>query len=90
MISTRQVRYAFTKPGYDAVMNIMKNKKQGGEAWVLGDYSSNTVPKDELEKGIRDLYATDYIDTWRKVLQRGKVHRISWRIAGSRNESWSG
>lgn len=72
VISTRQVRYAFTKPGYDAVMNIMKNKKQGGEAWVLGDYSSNTVPKDELEKGIRDLYAADYIDTWRKVLSEAR------------------
>lgn len=68
VISTRQVRYAFTKPGYDIVMAKLKGKKQDGEEWVLGRFAGNKPPIEELDKGIREFYSTDYVETWRKVL----------------------
>jgi type VI secretion system protein ImpL len=68
-VSRTLVRYAFTKPGYDFMVTKIKNANAGDEPWVLGEYAGSKVPKEELEGGIRDLYATDYIDTWRKVLR---------------------
>lgn len=69
VISRTLVRYAFTKPGYDFVMKLLKGSDFGGEPWVLGQYASSKIPKEELEKGIRELYGTDYVETWRKVLR---------------------
>jgi len=69
VISRTLVRYSYTKPGYDFMMKELKGSNPGGEPWVLGDYAGSKVPKDELEKGIRDLYAADYVTTWRKVLK---------------------
>lgn len=68
VISSRQVRYAFTKPGFDIIMAKLKGKKQDGEEWVLGQYAGSKPPSEELDKGIRDTYTADYIETWRKVL----------------------
>ena len=69
VISRTLVHYAFTKPGYEVMMKKLKGSNPGGEPWVLGDYASTKIPRDELEKGVQELYSNEYIATWRKVLK---------------------
>ena len=69
VVSRTPVRFAFTKSGYDFMLKLLKNADFGGEPWVLGDFKGTNVSKDELDKGVRDLYGTDYIELWRKVLR---------------------
>src|SRR5262249_7236096 len=51
VISRTQVRYAFTKPGYDFMSKALKSADFGGEPWVLGREGSGGIPKDQMEAG---------------------------------------
>ena len=69
IVSRTPVRFAFTRPGYDFMLKLLKTADFGGEPWVLGDFKSSGGSKEELDKGVRELYAVDYIEIWRKVLR---------------------
>jgi type VI secretion system protein ImpL len=68
VVSRTVVRYAFTKEGYDFLKKLIRDFKEG-EEWVLGPYAGEKIPREQLEKGIRELYSTDYVTLWRKVVK---------------------
>ena len=55
--------------GYAEMSKKIEKADFGGEAWVMGDYTSNRIPPDELKKLVRDKYAAAYIALWRKVMK---------------------
>jgi type VI secretion system protein ImpL len=72
--SNHPVAFAFTKPGADLMLKSIKEKKFGGEPWVLGNYQTQTVDKVDMEKGVQALYTRDFIKQWRTVIQTSHVN----------------
>jgi type VI secretion system protein ImpL len=72
--STHPVAFAYTKPGSDLMLKAVHEQKFGGEQWVLGNYTTQTVDKVDMEKGVLDLYGKDFIKQWRTVLQTSRVN----------------
>ncbi len=66
--STVPVDWAFTRDGWKFVQDRIKKQEFGGEPWVLGASQSQAVSPADLERGIRDRYAHDYIEQWRAVM----------------------
>ena len=66
--STVPVDWAFTRDGWKFVQDRIKKQDFSGEPWVLGAYQSQAVSPSDLERGIRDRYAHDYIEQWRAVM----------------------
>lgn len=73
VLDSYPVAYAYTKDGSAYMQAQIKAANFGGEKWVLGDYQSQTLDKDAMQKGILDLYQQDYIKQWRTVLKSAKV-----------------
>lgn len=71
--STHSVLFAFTKEGANFMRQEIRKANFGGEQWVLGNYSAQSVDKPAMEKGILDLYSKDYINQWRTVLKTSRV-----------------
>ncbi len=66
--STVPVDWAFTRDGWKFVQDRIKKQDFGGEPWVLGASQNQAVSPGDLERGIRDRYAHDYIEQWRGVM----------------------
>jgi len=69
------VRGAFTRSGFAAMQDAIKNPDRyaHGETWVLGE--QNTAPTDlaKLSIQLAAQYSTDYIKAWQDFLKAGRV-----------------
>jgi type VI secretion system protein ImpL len=74
VLSAHPVAYAFTKEGADFMQKEIRKANYGGEQWVLGNYTGQSASKPEMERGILDIYARDYINQWRAVLKTSHVN----------------
>jgi type VI secretion system protein ImpL len=74
VMSAHPVAYAFTKEGADFMQKEIRKANYGGEQWVLGNYTGQSASKPEMERGILDIYARDYIGQWRAVLKTSHVN----------------
>ncbi|MEO8026994.1 MAG: ImcF-related family protein, partial [Bryobacteraceae bacterium] len=73
--NTYPVPYAYTKEGWKFISDALKKANFGGEEWVLGGLKDQSIPPDQMTKGILDLYTRDYIDTWRNVIKKSVFMR---------------
>ncbi len=87
MSVTKVVNGAFTKPGYDFMIDALKNIQQyiSGEEWVLGPQSGPAPNAKELEAQIKDRYYNDFKKEWREFIASANVLRYaSLKDAGSK------
>ncbi len=77
LASTYPVPYAYTKDGWKFISDALKKANFGGEEWVLGGFKDQSIPPDQMAKGILELYTRDYIDTWRNVLKKSVFLRYA-------------
>lgn len=76
VIDNYDVYGPFTKPGWDAMHNLMKNPEQffAGEKWVLGETgAAANIDRATLVKQISDKYNGDYIKQWANYLKAASV-----------------
>ncbi|MBS1833458.1 MAG: hypothetical protein JST65_12115 [Acidobacteria bacterium] len=71
VIGTVPVRFGYTKKGYEFMSKAIDKADFGSERWVMGEGGS-TMPADELKRVVRDIYAKNYIETWRKVMKESR------------------
>ncbi|BDC51890.1 hypothetical protein F183_A42050 [Bryobacterales bacterium F-183] len=65
------VHFGYTKKGYDLMKPAIEKADFGSERWVMGEGGS-TMPPNELKELVRQIYAKNYIETWRKVLKEAR------------------
>ncbi len=79
VINNREVPGAFTKAGWAAMQEALKNvpKYFAGEEWVLGRQAASPTDIVQLEKELRELYRNDYRQQWRDFLRATSIARYA-------------
>ncbi len=73
--STHKVKAAFTRSGYLAVQDALKNpSNMGGEEWVLGKPGAQSMDPIALRQKLTDRYNQDFIGEWNAVLKSSSVN----------------
>lgn len=89
-----EVPGAFTKGGYLAMQEILKNpaKYFGGEKWVLGESGSSALPVDTLKDELRRRYLAEFANRWSAFLNATVVptRYSSFAEASSKLKALSG
>jgi type VI secretion system protein ImpL len=75
VINNLDVPPAFTKAGWDAMQDALKNIALyfKGDQWVLGDQGSASIDPAALEGQLRVMYQQDYINQWRTFLKNTRI-----------------
>lgn len=70
---------AYTKAGWKFMQDAFAHSSQyfSAEPWVLGKQSAQSIDRAKLQQDLQNLYQTDYIQQWRKFLDRAAVVRYS-------------
>lgn len=79
VVNNREVEGAFTRAGWAAMQEAMKNaaKYSGGEEWVLGKQAITGVDLARLEQELREIYRNDYLKQWREFLRATSITRYA-------------
>ena len=72
--SSHAVAYAYTREGADFMQKEIRKANYGGEQWVLGNFTGQSIDKAAMENGILGLYTKDFINQWRAVLKTSRVN----------------
>jgi type VI secretion system protein ImpL len=74
IVSSYKVKGAFTRAGFLAVQDALKNPGNlGGEEWVLGKNDSKDMDPAVLRQKLTDRYNQDFVKEWNTVLRTSSV-----------------
>lgn len=74
LVNKYEIPGAFTAAGWSLVQAALQNPRQGGEDWVLGDFSKTAqADPGQLSETLRARYRKDYITHWRNYLRAASV-----------------
>jgi len=83
--SSSAVRGAFTRGGFDAVQEELRQPSHIlGEKWVLGDSTSAQLDFAALRNQVSQYYYRDFVQQWLTVLKTSKVNEFGTLEGASR------
>jgi len=72
--SSHKVKGAFTRSGYLAVQDALKNSANlGGEEWVVGKNDLKDMDPNAMRQKLSDRYNQDFVNEWNTVLKTSTV-----------------
>lgn len=73
--SSHKVRAAFTRSGFLAAQDTLKNPAlyMSGEEWVLGSDAKKGIDQGSLRQKLTDRYDQDFVNEWNAVLKTSSV-----------------
>lgn len=71
----KEVPGAFTRSGYGFMMEAIRNYDRyfGGEEWVLGPKTKQSLDRATIEPALLSRYTRDYLGKWRDYLKLSRV-----------------
>jgi type VI secretion system protein ImpL len=74
IISSHKVRGAFTRSGFLAVQDVLKNSaNMGGEPWVVGKDDLKDMDPEVMRQGLTKRYNQEFVAEWNTVLRTSSV-----------------
>jgi type VI secretion system protein ImpL len=74
IVSSHKVRGAFTRKGYSAIQDALKNAASlGGEPWVVGKDDVKDMDPEAMRKELSDRYNQAFVNEWNTVLRTSSV-----------------
>ncbi len=73
IVSSYKVKKAFTRSGFLAVQDALKNPASYGEEWVLGKNDVKDMDPDTMRQKLTDRYNQDFVKEWNNVLRSSSV-----------------
>jgi type VI secretion system protein ImpL len=86
IVSGRKVKGVFTRSGYLAIQNALKNSANlGGEEWVVGKNEVKDMDPDAMRQKLSDRYNQDFVNEWNAELRASSVAGFGSYAAADKN-----